>query len=112
MGRAKRDTEGNNDMKGFYIDTSSNGKYMIYFNAYDDIITDDFYYTSSYIVLQARLLGLSYPDYLLFCQSKGAKLKGRTGYINVLWEDKNQCQEICNMLEKEWQTLLKKIKFK
>lgn len=99
-------------MKGFYVDTDCNDKFIIVFDAHDELICSDFFYTSSYTVLQARLLGLSYPDYLRFCQSKGAKLKGHTGYAGPSWADKKSCQEVCNMLEKEWQRLIKEVKFK
>ena len=97
-------------MKGFKVDTSANDKYFIVFDGYA-ALPETLPYTSSYLLLQARLLGLSYPDYLRFCQSKGGKLKGKTGYTIVLWEDKKQCQEVCNLIEKEWQKLIKMISF-
>lgn len=99
-------------MKGFTIEQNASEKYIITFIGHDVFDDTCFYYSSSYIVLQARLLGLSYPDYLIYCQSKGATLKGRNGYCTPFWEDKSSCQEVCNLLEKNWQTLIKAIKFK
>lgn len=54
-------------------------------------------------VLQARLLGLSYPDYLQFCRAhhKGI-LRGRAGYSYCVYKEKANCQAICKLLNTEW----------
>ena len=62
-----------------------------------------FYFTSSYNVVAARLLGFTYPDFLRFCRSNGAKLEGRAGYTHPVWSNRNECQKICNLLNKEWE---------
>jgi hypothetical protein len=62
----------------------------------------DYCYTSSYWVLQARLLGLTYPDYLRYLRSKGAKLKGKCGYSSATFVEKSSALEICKILNKEW----------
>lgn len=78
-----------------------------------DIFTDksSFNFTSSYHVLGARLLGLSYPDYLTYCQSTGARLRGRNGYTYPVWESNAAAQSVMKKLEKQWSLLTKEIKF-
>ncbi len=61
----------------------------------------------SYVVLPARLLGMTYPDYLRWCRSKGGELRGKTGYTTVVFKDKNICKEICDMINKEWKRVEK-----
>lgn len=56
----------------------------------------------SFNVLGARLLNLSYPDYLRYLRANGAELYGRTGYSYAYFEDKGKCQSICTLLNKEW----------
>ena len=56
----------------------------------------------SYNVLGARLLGLSFPDYLRYLRANGAELHGKTGYSYATFEDKAKCQSICTLLNKEW----------
>ena len=54
-------------------------------------------------VLQARLLGLPYPDYLQFCRAnyKGI-LRGREGYSHCVYKEKANCQAVCKLLNTEW----------
>lgn len=101
-------------MKAFSIISNCTEEYfLINFNGFNSLLpNEDYCYKSSYQVLNARLLGLSYPSYLRFCQSKGAKLHGRDGYAYPTWKNKKECQEVCNMIEKEWQKLIKEINFK
>ena len=57
----------------------------------------------SYNVLQARLLGLSYPDYLQFCRANyNGILRGREGYSYCLYKEKSDCQKVCQLINKEW----------
>jgi hypothetical protein len=113
MGRNEGNSERNYDMKDFEVYLGcTEDYYYIRFTGHDKIMTEDYCYISSFHVLDARLLGLSYPDYLRFCQSRGAKLYGRNGYAYPTWKDKRECQQVCNLIEKEWQKLLKQVKFK
>ena len=59
----------------------------------------------SFNVLGARLLNLSYPDYLRYLRSIGADLRGRNGYSFAIFKDKEKCQSICTRLNKEWATI-------
>lgn len=69
-------------------------------------------YTSSYHVIAARLLGFSYPDYLRYCRSNGAQLKGREGYTFPQWIEKADAQKICDRLNLEWEKLIKNTNLK
>ena len=71
----------------------------------------DFNFTSSYHILGARLLGLSYPDYLTYCQSTGARLRGRNGYTYPVWESSSAAQMVVKELEKQWKILTDNIEF-
>lgn len=56
----------------------------------------------SFNVLGARLLNMTYPDYLRYLRANGAELYGRIGYSYAHFEDKTKCQEVCSLLNKEW----------
>ena len=56
----------------------------------------------SFAVLGARLLNLSYPNYLRYLRANGADLKGKTGIATAFFKDKAACQSICTTLNKEW----------
>ena len=56
----------------------------------------------SFNVLQARLLHMTYPDYLKYLRANGADLSGKTGYAYASFKDKANCQSICALLNKEW----------
>lgn len=64
-------------------------------------------YTSSYNILAARLLGLSYPDYLKYCASIGAKLRGSEGYAYPSWKEKTAADKLCKRLNEEWDKVVK-----
>ena len=99
----------------FFIpaETCDSNYYMIKFDGFSIFEgTKDFCYTSSYHLIGARLLGLSYGDFLKFCQSKGAKLRGNKGYTYPIWKNRKDCQGVCNILEKEWLKVIKAINFK
>lgn len=78
----------------------------------DDLswVTDNgIVYRSSYHVVGARLLGLSYPNYLRYLQSCGGELKGREGYSFVYFKDKAACQKVCKELQKRWDAMERRI---
>lgn len=102
-------------MKAFVASSNFNDSYVfIGFNSELMCKKEGFKFASSYHVLEARLLGFSYPDFLRYCQSKGAKLRGREGYCFPVWDraaDKKGMQEILKQLNTNWDTLLKKVSF-
>lgn len=56
----------------------------------------------SFNVLPARLLHMTYPDYLKYLRANGGELHGRTGYVFVVFKNKSICQKFCDRLNKEW----------
>ena len=56
----------------------------------------------SALILAARLLGLSYPDYLRFCISKGGTIIGRTGFPHIIFKDNKNAEAICSLINAEW----------
>lgn len=98
-------------MIGFKTVKTSDDKYwMINFSGHDEL-GDLSNFTSSYHVLDARLLGLSYPDYLRYSQANHAKLRGRHGYSYPVWQNQKDAQIMCDKLNKEWNKLIKAIDF-
>ena len=62
-------------------------------------------------VLAARLLDLSYPDYLQYCRANfNGLLRGRTGYSYCVYKDKKDCEKLCEILNKEWVNVEKFLK--
>ena len=61
----------------------------------------------SYNVLGALLLHMSYPDYLRYLRANGAELFGKAGYSYAYFKNKTKCQEICSLLNKEWNKIKK-----
>ena len=74
-------------MKAFTTSSNFDDSYVfIGFNPELVCNKEGFKFTSSYHVLAARLLGLSYPDFLKYSQSKGAKLRGRKENYFPVWD--------------------------
>ena len=93
-------------MKGFELYKTADDKYYrIGFVGHDAIKNLEENYTSSYYVLAARLLGLKYDDFLIFCRAHGAKLRGKTGYCFPIWKEETRAQEVIKILNKEWKIL-------
>lgn len=59
----------------------------------------------SYNVIPSRLLNMSYSNYLRWLRDKGATLAGRMGYSYAKFKDKKSCEEVCKILNKEWQKI-------
>lgn len=54
-------------------------------------------------VIEARLLGFSYPDYLKYCRANyNGILRGHEGYSYCVFKDKKDCLKLCGLLNKEW----------
>ena len=100
-------------MNTFFPVETYDEKYMIEFFIEEGYFQGEpnLYFTSSYHVVASRILGFSYPDYLRYCRSHGAALRGKQGYSFPVWIDKNECQKICNLLNKEWDKLKSLIQF-
>lgn len=64
--------------------------------------TNKNYCGCSFNVLQARLLHMTYPDYLKYLRANGGELCGRKGYSYVVFKDKKICEKFCSQLNKEW----------
>lgn len=57
--------------------------------------------TGSYHVFKARLMGLSYPDFLRLARDTyGAELKGREGFIIEIFMDNKKANILCAELNK------------
>lgn len=91
----------------FFVDTTIDNEYVFRFEKISICKSKDYYFDSSYNVLCARLMGFSYPDFLLYCRAKGGTLRGRKGYCYVTFKEKKPCEEICKRLNEE----VKKLSF-
>lgn len=58
-------------------------------------------------VMGARLLHMEYPNYLRYLRSRGAELRGKTGFCHAVFKDKTVCQSICNELNVQWNKIKK-----
>ena len=99
-------------MKAFeVIEACDNKNYMI--NLTHDFHKENpkFVLNCSYGILAARLMGLSYPNYLLYCQSKGGTIKGRVGFPYVVFKEKVKAEEICSRINSEWNKVKEKISY-
>ena len=93
--------------KYFYLDESMmcKGKYAIHMN--HDLFPFPTGIGGSYNVLVARVLNLSYPDYLKYCASIGAKLRGSEGYAYPSWKERAAADKLCKKLNEEWEKVVK-----
>ena len=98
-------------MKAFQLQETSDGYF--YFAFIDDRFNthSDFHFTSSYHVLAARLLGMDYIDYLTYCQSEGAKIRGRGGYAHPIWKDRTKAEKVMKLIDTQWNQVIKSISF-
>ena len=102
-------------MKAFKTQIIADKYYSICFIGHDTFLKgsnpEDFNFEGSYHVLGARLLGLTYPDYLAYCKSKGAHLRGKRGYTYPVWETDAAAQVVVRELQFQWDKLVNEIKF-
>lgn len=102
-------------MKGFILETTPDEKYCaIYFNAVDELChLPDYCYKSSYNVVAARVMGMSFPQWLLYCAAQKAIIGGNTGYAGVKWKiaDKAYANIILKELNKQWDMFMKEVDF-
>lgn len=85
------------------------GHWMVAMDDIDWVRDNEIIYRGSFQVVAARILGLSYPDYLKFLQANGGILKGKTGHPYAYFKDKAAAQRICNLLNKYWGELVKQL---
>ncbi len=65
-------------------------------------------FRSSYHILGARLLGMSYPDFLLYiAKNYNAQIHGKKGWSHVGFKECRDCQKVCNLLEAAWEKVIK-----
>lgn len=87
----------------FYTNENCDGHFII---AIDDVPFPESaaeYMHGSYNVLAARLLGLTYPDYLRYVRKNyNAELHGRTGYSYCTFKNKADAVKLIMQLNKEW----------
>lgn len=69
--------------------------------AIEYVFKKDFCCKSSYHVIGARLLGLSYPDYLRYCRTLGAELRGVQGYSFPVWKTSAGTEKLISQLKGE-----------
>lgn len=59
--------------------------------------------SGSYNIVAARVLGLSYPDYLRFVrQNYSATLRGREGYSCASYKNRKDCVAVVTLLNDTW----------
>lgn len=56
-------------------------------------------FKSSYHVIGARLLGFYYPDYLRYCRTLGAEIRGTQGYSFPIWKTKAGAEKLLSQLK-------------
>lgn len=80
-----------NDLKTWMIAISEE-----FHQKFPDLMT-----SSSYGVVAARALGISYPDFLCYCAAHGGKLRGKEGYPVCYFKNKADAEIICKQINKE-----------
>ena len=98
----KRVTKGDIDMKPFM-----NSETIINANMRQISFHDHDYIggikAGSYNVIQARLFGLSFPDYLRFVRDKyHATLVGKAGYTHFVFNNSADCDALVKELNRRW----------
>lgn len=65
------------------------------------------HFESSYHVLCARVLGLSYKDFLHYCYYQKAEIVGKKGYTHPIWkiEDASKIEEVIKTLNSNWKAI-------
>ena len=96
-------------MKYIPFEMSDGGKWMAALDDIDVIRDNEIIFHGSFQVVGSRLLGLSYPDYLRFLQSRGATLRGKKGYCYGYFKDKAACQKVCKLLNEKLTILEKEL---
>jgi hypothetical protein len=95
-------------MDYIYVDQSPDTKYQLY-NYFDQIPYYNLKSGGSYHVSYARLLGISYPNYLRLCRDEfGATLIGKDWlYICPKWDNPEGAKPLARMLNARLNLALK-----
>lgn len=96
-------------MKFAPIEMAQGKRWLIGVDELNWVSDNNIKFHSSYHVVGARLMGLSYPNYLRYLQSCGGKLKGKEGYAFVYFESTAACQKVCKDLQKRWDEMEEKL---
>lgn len=92
-------------MKAFFVDSaaSDNSKFII-------MLSEEFHQNypnlvcrNSYGVFMARLMDLSYPDFLRYSFEHGGEIRGKDGFLHIVYNNKEDAFAICNDLNREWE---------
>lgn len=87
---------------------SMDGYYIVGFDAGDIFHGLKLDFRSSYHVLGARLLGMTYGDFMLyFAKNFNGQIHGKKGYSHLGFKDRHDCQKLCDLLEKQWKRVIK-----
>lgn len=81
-------------------ESATAGEYMVIFDVFAVDVPP---ISSSYNVVAARLLGFTFPDYLRYCKSRGAELRGKQGYTHAIWKNKAMAESLVKELNKIWE---------
>lgn len=96
-------------MKAFKVtDGVDNDTYMV--GLEDEIykLITPYYLNGSYNIIEARVLGFSYPNYLRFVRDNyNATLKGNAGYSYAIYKNRNDCYDIVKLLNAFWEKIEK-----
>lgn len=94
-------------VKPFYpYDFYNDGTYMIRYS--DEVYSFIGWTESSYNVVPARIMGISFPSFLRFARDKyNAILGGQSQkYLTMIFKDKKDCQDLCDILNERWREIV------
>lgn len=95
----------------FYIRTDNPKQHIICFDVEKYLTKYNFEnFNSSFHLINARTLGFTYPEYLLYCKSNGAVLRGREGYSYPIFENKENANKVLEVLNSNWSAIEKQLK--
>lgn len=90
-------------------ETCSSNQYVFhiscdFFNEYPNLICKN-----SYLVFAARLLGLSYVDFLKYCSDCGGTIIGKNTFPHPVFDNKRDGEKICEILNTTWGEIEKEL---
>lgn len=87
----------------FYVDDNTEGKAVC--RCSPDLFLKG---AGSFNVIAARVLGMTFPDYLRFVREKySATLQGREGYTCYYFKNRQDCARLVNDLNRIWRNIEK-----
>lgn len=95
-------------MRDYYFVEPHSGVFWIHLKTIEGL--PFFCPRGSYNVLKARILNLTYGDFLSFSLQNGATLKGRDGgYIVEFFQKQQDAEKMCALLNKNFNKILEYI---